>query len=84
MHGHQRHGHFVSRTTRPPRPIRACGTAARDRREARDVAGAARVDPESIYPSLTPTRKEYDARKLIMAIADTGSINEYKAEYASR
>ncbi|MBX3176866.1 MAG: acyl-CoA carboxylase subunit beta [Candidatus Hydrogenedentes bacterium] len=54
-----------------------------ERWEARDVAAVApELDPESIYGLVEPHgRKEYDARKLIAAIADAGSINEYKAEY---
>jgi len=43
---------------------------------------APEADPESLYDLVDPQgRREYDGRRLIAAVADRDSFNEYKADY---
>lgn len=51
--------------------------------EAGDTVGTyAEQDAQTLYDLVSADgRKEYDVRELLRAVADKGSINEYKAEY---
>ena len=56
--------------------------SAADRSAVQGDVAEPESDPQSIYEFISPDgRKEYDVRKLLACFVDSGSLDEYKADY---